>query len=188
MAHIKDLSALKDLDQEIGIDYMSGMCKLPIGKVSYLCTYYTLRVTQPLFYGFLILFLPRFVVHKHLHGFVQDTDGGSMPGAGGDTQRRGHLDIVGLQFDGKQSGRQLPPGVIAKVLQALLCFVGFACIFLTPVRVHVCMFASCGRVHLVDATTRPCRATTLHLPLPKGVVFRLLFSVVPRHTIKKEQL
>ncbi|CAN0155383.1 unnamed protein product, partial [Laminaria digitata] len=57
----------------------------------------------------------RFVVHKHLHGFVQDTDGGSMPGAGGDTPRRGHLDIVGLQFDGKQSGRQLPPGVIAQL-------------------------------------------------------------------------
>lgn len=58
--------------------------------------------------------LYRFVVHKHLHGFVQDDDSAGKLGAGNEAQRRGNLDIVGLQFDGKQRGRQLPPGAVAQ--------------------------------------------------------------------------
>lgn len=57
----------------------------------------------------------RFVVQKHLHGIVKD-NGGDTPGAAGmESQRRGNLDIVGLQFDGNQRGRQLPPGTSAQV-------------------------------------------------------------------------
>lgn len=55
----------------------------------------------------------RFVVEKHLHGFVQD-GGSETPGPGGKAQHRGNLDIVGLQFDGKQRGRQLSPGASAQ--------------------------------------------------------------------------
>lgn len=72
-------------------------------------------LSSPLALFPVVVCMVRFVVHKHLHGFVQDNESGSMPGAGGDAQRRGHLDIVGLQFDGKHSGRQLPPGAIAQV-------------------------------------------------------------------------
>lgn len=94
--------------------------------------------------------MARFVVHKHLHGFVQDTDGGSMPGAGGDTQRRGHLDIVGLQFDGKQSGRQLPPAVLAQV-KALFPFVNLSWdFFCISVGVHLCMILA-GMLYFIDA-------------------------------------
>ena len=75
---------------------------------------------------------------------MQDTDGGSMPGTGGDIQRRGHLDIVGLQFDGKQSGRQLPPGVIAQVKRPHIFSVGLPWLF-----THLCgrprMYASRGQ-------------------------------------------
>ncbi|CAM9423223.1 unnamed protein product [Scytosiphon promiscuus] len=56
----------------------------------------------------------RFVVQKHLHGFVQD-GGGDAHGEAGESQRRGNLDIVGLQFDEKQRGRQLPPGAFAQL-------------------------------------------------------------------------
>eukprot|EP00903_Cladosiphon_okamuranus_P010788 g10194.t1 len=58
----------------------------------------------------------RFVIQKHLHGFVQDNGGetpGSRAGAEGDSQRRGNLDIVGLQFDGKQRERKLSPAASA---------------------------------------------------------------------------
>ena len=62
--------------------------------------------------------LYRFVVQKHLHGFVHDTGGeasGGGAGAEGDSQRRGNLDIVGLQFDGKQRERKLAPAASAQV-------------------------------------------------------------------------
>ncbi|CAM9287375.1 unnamed protein product [Ectocarpus sp. 12 AP-2014] len=55
----------------------------------------------------------RFVVEKHLHGFVQD-GGSETQGTGGEAQHRGNLDIVGLQFDGKHRGRQLSPGASAQ--------------------------------------------------------------------------
>lgn len=61
----------------------------------------------------------RFIVQKHLHGFVQDDGGGDTPGGlVGDAQRRGNLDIVGLQFDGTQGERKLSPKASAQVRQA----------------------------------------------------------------------
>lgn len=63
----------------------------------------------------------RFVVHKHLHGFVRDEDVNDMGVDANASQkqrekqiRRGNLDIVGLQFDENQRGRQLPPTVLAQ--------------------------------------------------------------------------
>lgn len=56
----------------------------------------------------------RFVVHKHLHGLVVDEDGDDISGAGGEAQRRGNLDVVGLQFEGKQRGRQLSAEALAQ--------------------------------------------------------------------------
>lgn len=72
--------------------------------------------TQQLF-DYLALFSlgdKRFVVQKHLHGFVQDVNSDSKPSSGGGPQLRGNLDIVGLQFSGKQRGRQLSAAAIAQ--------------------------------------------------------------------------
>ena len=61
----------------------------------------------------------RFVVQKHLHGFVQDGGAGSGD-TPGDAHRRGNLDIVGLQFDRTQRERKLSPAASAQVSTLVL--------------------------------------------------------------------